>query len=170
MRSGREIEPMTKSKVDMLTFNIVSEILASVVYQHLSNAANEPLLAEITRNISRDEMRHSVGFEYYCRKAIETADDPGLERIRVLRAVWFLLEPSADGLMKHPVFLALKRVKGVDVDAIKETVTRQLLRRFSKLLDLALESADQLFAVYSRCKQEHRSAQAARAGAGTAGI
>src|SRR5258708_1604184 len=125
MRSGREIAPMTESKVDMLTFNIVSEITASVVYQHLSNAASEPLLAEITRNISRDEMRHSVGFEYYCRKAIQAAADPGFERIRVLRAVWFLLEPSADGLTQHPVFLALKQVKGVDVGAIRETVTRQ---------------------------------------------
>jgi hypothetical protein len=170
MRSGREIAPMTKSKVDMLTFNIVSEIMACVVYQHLSNAANEPLLAEITRNISRDEMRHSVGFEYYCKKAIEAAADPGLERLRALRAVWFLLEPSADGLAQHPVFLALKRVKGVDVDAIKETVTRQILRRFSKLLALELESPDRLYAVYSRSKREYRSAQAAQSGIGATGI
>ena len=59
---------------------------------------------------------------------------------------------------------SLKRVKGVDVEAIKETVTRQILRRFSKLLDLDLENPDQLYAVYSRCKQEYRSAQAAQSG------
>jgi hypothetical protein len=162
MRTGREITPMTKSKVEMLTFNIVSEITASVVYHHLSRAASEPVLVEITRNLSRDEMRHSVGFEHYCAKAIAAAADPALERIRALRAVWFLLEPSADGLTRHPVFLTLKQAQGVDFEAIKESVTRQILRRFSKLLDLELESSEQLYDAYARCKQDYRSRQAAQ--------
>jgi hypothetical protein len=164
MRTGREITPMTTSKVEMLTFNIVSEITASVVYQHLSKAASEPLLAEITRHLSRDEMRHSVGFEHYCAKAIAAAADPGLERIRALRAVWFLLEPSADGLTRHPVFLALKRAEGIDLEAIKAAVTRQILRRFSRLLDLDLANSEQLYDAYARCKQDYRSAHAARSG------
>lgn len=106
---GRKIAPMTDSRVEMLTSNICSEIAANTAYRLFSKAVPEPVLAEISRNLARDEMRHSNGFQFYCQKTIERSDDPERERLRALRVVWFLLQPSSDGVSSIRCFSPCSR-------------------------------------------------------------
>lgn len=152
---GRQIDPMTPSKVEMLVFNIISEITACTMYQHLGRTANEPLFSEIARNLARDEMRHSVGFEHYCRRTIENAEDPERERIRAFRATWFVMQPARD--TQHPVFLTLRRLQGVDYRALEEKVSAQILGRMSRVLGEELGDVEGLYEAYAKAKRNLRS-------------
>jgi rubrerythrin len=154
---GREITPMTNSKVEMLTFNIISEINAASMYNFLREATDEPLLQEITRNLGRDEMRHSVGFTEYCRRIIERSDDPDSERVRVLRTAWYMLQPvTRDELTRHPVLLTRNSTHGVNWDEISQKTNELVLNRISKLVDIDIAGFDALYEVYADLKKKSR--------------
>ena len=85
-RQGRKITPMTGSRVEMLTFNIISEIVATTNYTRTSKIMPEPVMKLILHKLGQDEMRHSQGFERYCKQVIQNSEDPDKDRITYLRA------------------------------------------------------------------------------------
>jgi hypothetical protein len=157
---GREITPMTKSRSEMLTFNIISEISACNMYNFLRETTDEPLFVEITRNLARDEMRHSVGFTHYCAKTIERAEDPDQERLRVLRATWFMTQPSRDDLTRHPVLLTLQQTQGVQTDELLDRINTQIVTRIGRMLDLDIPKPEAVYDAYAGLKKSYRGRQA----------
>lgn len=156
IHKGREITPMTDSRTEMLTFNIISEITACTMYQFIGKYAEEPLCSELARNLARDEMRHSVGFEHYCKKTIEQSEDPAAERLRALRATWFVMQPEREGLTRHPVLLSLQQIHGLDNDLLLEKVEDHVLTRISKMLNVEIPSIESLYDVYAAEKKAYR--------------
>lgn len=160
IHKGREITPMTDSRAEMLTFNIISEISACNMYNFLRETADEPLFLEITRNLARDEMRHSVGFTHYCAKTIQRSDDPDRERLRVLRATWFMTHGSRDDLTRHPVLLTLQQTQGVTTDTMLDRINSQIVTRVGKMLEIDIPRPDAVYDAYSRLKKAYRGRQA----------
>jgi hypothetical protein len=156
---GRQIEPMTDSLIGMLTSNICSEIAANISYNHFAKAVDEPVLLEILKNLGRDEMRHSVGFEFYCKRTIERSDDPERDRVLALRTAWFLMQPGSDGVTQHPVFLALSKMHCLDMAEVERRYREHIVSRMSKMLDLDIPGPDAFYDVYSRLKKRHRAAR-----------
>jgi hypothetical protein len=161
VHAGRVIEPMTDSQAEMLASNICSEIAANAVYRILAEAVREPVLAEILRNVARDEMRHSNGFEFYCQKLIATSDDPDRDRLSAMRTIWFLLQPASDGVTQHPVFKTLLKMQLLDGDKVEETYRRSVIARTSKMLDVQATDRDSFYDVYAQLKRRYRSARPA---------
>ena len=164
---GRQIAPMAGSKVEVLTSNICSEIVAHTSYRLLERSVAEPVLAEILRNVARDEMRHSNGFQYYCQKAIRESDDPARERLRALRVAWFLSQPLRDGVTQHPVFLTLPKMRHVDTDELERLLRERIADRIAKMLDLDIAGPDAMYDVYVRLRKDYQAAKRSmRAAAG----
>ncbi|EPC03291.1 hypothetical protein L861_17260 [Litchfieldella anticariensis FP35 = DSM 16096] len=160
---GREIEPMTNSKVEMLTSNICSEIAANTAYRLFGKAVEEPVLVSIMRYLARDEMRHSNGFQFYCRKTIERSDDPERDRLRALRVVWFLLQPSSDGVTQHPVFKTLLKMEVLDVEVLQREFREKIVQCISRVLDLDIPSPEAFYDVYAKLKKDYRARRSSRA-------
>ncbi len=156
IHQGRQITPMTDSKTEMLTLNMISEITACTQYQFIAKNTDEPLFIEIARNIARDEMRHSVGFENYCKKTIEQSEDPAYERLRALRATWFIMQPERDGITRHPVLLSLLGLKDVDNALLVQKAENHVLSRISKMLNVDIPDIDSLYDVYAAEKKAYR--------------
>lgn len=156
---GRKIAPMTASKVEMLTSNICSEIVANTSYRLLEKSVEEPVLAEILRNVARDEMRHSNGFQFYCQKAISQSDDPERERLRALRVAWFLSQPLRDGVTQHPVFLTLPQMRHVDTGELERLLRERIVDRVAKMLDIDIPGPDAIYDVYVRLRKDYRAAR-----------
>lgn len=156
IHDGREISPMTESPAEMLTFNICSEIAANSIYYYMGKTTQEPVMREILRNLARDEMRHSNGFQFYCRKRIERSNDPDGERLRCLRAAWFLLQPSSSGMTQHPVFLTLRKMRGLDFDQLEKRVREKIAMRIARVVDLEIQGPDALYDVYTGFRKSYR--------------
>lgn len=156
---GRKIEPMTDSRVGMLTSNICSEIAANTAYNQFAKTVDEPVLVEIVKHLARDEMRHSVGFEYYCKQTIERSDDPERDRLIAMRTAWFLLQPASDGVTQHPVFLTLLRMKCLDMNEVERRYREHIVSRIAKMLDLEIPGVDAFYEVYTGMKKRYRAAR-----------
>ncbi len=159
IHSGRKIAPMTGSKVEMLTSNICSEIVANTSYHLLEKSVAEPVLAEILRNVARDEMRHSNGFQFYCQKAISQSEDPERERLRALRVAWFLSQPLRDGVTQHPVFLTLPKMRHVDTGELERVLRERIAQRIAKMLDLEIPGPDAIYDVFVQLRKDYRAAR-----------
>jgi hypothetical protein len=159
IRRGRKIAPMAGSKVEVLTSNICSEIVANTSYRLLEKSVTEPVLAEILRNVARDEMRHSNGFQFYCQKAISEAEDPERERLRALRVAWFLSQPLRDGVTQHPVFLTLPKMRHVDTAELERLLRERIADRIAKMLDLDIPGPDAMYDVYVQLRKDYRAAK-----------
>lgn len=155
---GREITPMTPSKVEMLSFNIISEIVAGNTYTQTSHLVEEPVLKQIALYLAKDEMRHSVGFENYTRICIDQADDPDLERITCLRAAWAFLQD--DGMINHPVFLTVKSLGGFMGEDVVRKIRKQVASRIGKVVGVEIPEPDNIFEVYSEFKRNYRKRKA----------
>jgi hypothetical protein len=159
---GRQITPMVNDRVVMLTSNICSEIAANTMYNSLGKTTDEPLINELVRNIARDEMRHSNGFQFYCRKTIQRSEDPAGERLKVLRTAWFLVEPASDGVTEHPVYLTVRGNIGMDNAAVEQMVRRKIIDRIGKVLELDIpEDVGAFYDVYAKCKKDYRASRRA---------
>ncbi|MDR3416517.1 MAG: ferritin-like domain-containing protein [Nevskia sp.] len=159
LKEGRIITPMTKSKVEMLTFNVISEIVAGSMYMTMSETMPEPVLKDITFKLGKDEMRHSVGFENYARRTIESSADPDYERSIVLRSAWVFLQ--TDQFINHPVFLTVRSLDGLGDSAGKKT-RKQIASRISKLAGVDIPDPDHIYDVYIKFKNEHLAKRKAR--------
>jgi hypothetical protein len=158
---GRKIAPMAGSKVEVLTSNICSEIVAHTSYYLLEKSVTEPVLAEILRNVARDEMRHSHGFQFYCQKAIRDAEDPERERLRALRVAWFLSQPLRDGVTQHPVFLTLPQMRHVDPAELERLLRERIADRIAKMLDLDIAGPDAMYDVYVKLRKDYQASRRA---------
>ena len=156
---GRQIAPMAGSKVEVLTSNICSEIVAHTSYYLLEKSVTEPVLAEILRNVARDEMRHSNGFQFYCQEAISQSEDPERERLRALRVAWFLSQPLRDGVTQHPVFLTLPKMRHVDTAELELLLRDRIADRIAKMLDLDIPGPDAMYDVYVQLRKDYRAAK-----------
>jgi len=155
---GRQITPMTTSKIEMLVFNIISEITANNMYLKFRSTVEEPYLNEILRNLARDEMRHSVGFTEYCRKTIHESDDPDRDRLRVLRTAWYMLQPTTrDGDSRHPVLLTRNNITGMEWQETIDRVNAQTVTRLANLTGVEIPSVNHLYEVYTAFKQRYRA-------------
>lgn len=154
---GRQITPMTGSRVEMLTFNIISEIVAGTNYLRTAKIMPEPVLKMILQNLGKDEVRHSQGFEHYCRKFIAGAEDPDKERIRCLRATWAFIH--SDQSVDHPVFLADNSIETIaDAALIKKTrakIRKQVVRRISGVVGIDIPEPDDLYEAYRDLKRDY---------------
>jgi rubrerythrin len=156
---GRKITPMTRSKVEMLTFNIISEIVAGTNYLRTSTLVREPVLALILKNIGRDEMRHSQGFEHYCRQMINGAEDPDRERLRCLRATFAFL--NGDQSVSHPVFLTEQDIrftieeKQKLVHETRAQIRKQVARKIAAVTGVSMPDPDKAYDVYVGFKNEY---------------
>lgn len=174
LREGRSITPMTGSKVEMLTFNIISEIVASSNYFRTAKIMPEPVLKRILMELGKDEVRHSQGFEHYCRKLIAESDDPDAERIGCLRATWAFLH--ADDSVEHPVFLTDNSIETIaDEDLVQLTrdrIRRQVTRRISGVVGIEIASPEGVYEAYRELKRavrdRRKAAKAAEAEADAA--
>lgn len=156
---GRRIEPMTQSRVEMLTSNICSEIAANTAYNQFARNVGEPVLSGLAKLLARDEMRHSVGFEHYCRKTIAASDDPERDRLIALRTAWFLVQPASDGVTQHPVFLTLLKMRCLDIPELEQRYREHIAYRIGKMLGLDIPGPDALFDVYTQQKKQYRASR-----------
>jgi len=157
LKEGRKIYPLPESKVERLAFNMIAEIIASNMYIGLSKRTKEPVLIQIAKNLARDEMRHSRGFEYYCKKAIVNCDDPDKEKLICLRALWFLLEKSKRSSDQQvPVLMIFDGMEGLADNNFWENVKTQIVVRFSKMLDIPLKEPGEVYDVYKDFKKEYK--------------
>lgn len=154
---GRRITPMTHSPVEMLTSNICSEIAANTAYNQFAKTVEEPVLVQIVKDLARDEMRHSVGFEFYCKQTIERSDDPERERLVALRTAWFLLQPASDGVTQHPVFMTLLKMHCLDIAEVERRYREHIVMRIAKMLELDIPGPDAFFDVYTELKKRYRA-------------
>ena len=114
----------------------------------------EPLLSEIVRNIARDEMRHSNGFQFYLRKTLQRAEDLEAERLKALRMTWFLVDPGSHGVTNHPVYLSVRQMRGVDAPAIEAHIQEKVLDRMRSVLELDIHARREWKHGRSPCRSE----------------
>jgi hypothetical protein len=162
LMDGRIITPMTKSKIEMLTFNVITEIVAGTMYLTMSETMPEPVLRDITAKLGKDEMRHSVGFENYARKTIEDSDDPNYERSIALRSAWVFLQ--TDQFINHPVFLTVRSIDGIS-SATGKKIRKQIASRIGKLVGVEIPDPDDVYSVFIKFKKENPPKRKARAAA-----
>lgn len=166
-REGRVITPMTGSQVEMLTFNIISEVVAAVNYTRTAKITTEPVLKVILHNIGKDEMRHSVGFEHYCKKLIRESVDPDAERIKCLRATWAFLQ--SDQSIGHPVFMAANALAGyIDqalVEKIRTTIRTQITLRIAGVVELDIPDPESVYQVFRDLRGKHNAGKRVAAAA-----
>lgn len=152
---GRRITPMSESKVETLTFNIISEIVAGSTYLHGKTLIREPVLRIILDHLGKDEMRHSVGFAHYCKKSIAEAVDPDKERMLCLRAAWIFLDRNIT--LNHPIALVTKDIEtNFGGSAVKEIRSR-VASRISKVVGIEIPDPDAIYGVYRDFKNECRN-------------
>jgi len=154
---ARIITPMTQSQVEMLTFNIVSEIVASTLYQSFAKRVEEPLLKEIMISLGKDEARHSVGFEHYCKQYIENADDPEKEKLTCLRAAWVFMQD--DSFVQHPVYITLNRVKEQASDDMVDRARQHITSRISKAIGVPIAGPEEFNAVYQEMRKRYKQSR-----------
>lgn len=154
---ARAITPMTPSSVEMLTFNIVSEIVAASLYQSFAKRVEEPLLREIMTVLGKDENRHSVGFEHYCKAYIQTADDPEKEKLTCLRAAWVFMQD--DSFVQHPVYITLNRVKDTASEDLMFKVRQQITSRISKVIGIPIAGPEEFNEVYQTVRKNYRQSR-----------
>jgi rubrerythrin len=157
---ARQITPMTQSKVEMLTFNIVSEIVAASMYQNVANNIEEPLLKEIVNKLGKDEQRHSVGFEHYCKEYIKHAADPQQEKLRCLRSAWVFLQD--DSFVQHPVYITLNLLKDTVGEDTMAKIRQKITSRISKATGIPIETPAEFYDVYKTLQKEVRARPAVR--------
>lgn len=148
--AAREITPMTQSPVEMLTFNIVSEIVAASLYQSFAKHMQEPLLKEILTFLSKDETRHSVGFEHYCKAYIDASLDPDKEKLMCIRSTWVFLQD--DSFVQHPVYITLNRVKGLMGEDVIAKMRQQIATRIAKAIGIPVFSPKDITDIYQTMK------------------
>jgi len=157
-RKGRQIAPMTGSRVEMLTFNIISEIVATTNYLRTSKIMPEPVMKDILDKLGRDEMRHSQGFQHYCEQLIRDAEDPDKERLGCLRATWAFLHSTES--VAHPVFLADSTLGTIAneelVQRTHERIRTQVTRRISHVVGIDLPDADSVYGAYREFKAAYK--------------
>lgn len=163
LREGRTITPMTDSRVEMLTFNIISEIVAGNMYLATAEVAPEPVLKDIAVKLARDEMRHSVGFENYCRIEIERAADPDYEKLIALRSAWVFLQDSQ--FIDHPVFITVRKMGAVLGDKVLQKIRTQIAARVGRLAGIDKLDPDKIYEVYTEMKAAYRKNKKAALGA-----
>lgn len=165
IEKGREIIPMTSSRIEMLCFNIISETVAGTLYSRTSKYVPEKILVDILQKLGKDEMRHSVGFETYCRDYIQRAEDPDKERLVCLRAAWAFLEN--DQLIQHPVFLTIDKVLShMDEDLgkqIRKQIRKQVSSRIGKLVGIDIPEPEDIYQAYNDFKGSYRKKRKALA-------
>jgi hypothetical protein len=160
IHAGRKITPMVEDRVVMLVSNICSEIAANTLYNQTNKLVQEPLLNEIFRNLGRDEMRHSNGFQFYLRKTLKRAEDLDAERIKALRMTWFLVDPGSHGVTHHPVYLTVRQLRGVDGPAMERLIQEKILDRMSSVLELDLpQRAEDLYDYYTKFKKNYMASR-----------
>jgi hypothetical protein len=160
IHSGREITPMVNDRVVMLVSNICSEIAANALYNSFNKAVDEPLLSDILRNLARDEMRHSNGFQFYLRKTIAGVEDLDGERLKALRMTWFLVDPGSHGVTQHPVYLTVRKTRGLDAAAIEARIQEKILDRMGKVLELDIPPrVEDFYDFYAGFKKSYRSSR-----------
>lgn len=168
-REGRRITPMTGSRVEMLTFNIISEIVASTTYFRTAKIMPEPVLRRILEELGKDEVRHSQGFEHYCGLVIRHAEDPDFERIRCLRATWAFLH--SDEAVEHPVFMAAASVTSIADEELeaktRKRIRMQVTRRISRLVGIDIPDPESVYEAYRTLKAAHRAKRRSKASATT---
>jgi rubrerythrin len=161
---GREISPMLQDRVVMLVSNICSEIAANTLYNHCTKAVEEPLLKEILRNLGRDEMRHSNGFQFYLRKTLARSEDLDTERLKALRMTWFLVDPGSHGVTHHPVYLSVRSMRGLDSAEIEAQIQNKILQRMASVLELDIPPrVEDFYDFYTKFKKTHPRSQPKRA-------
>ena len=151
---GREIQPMNQSKVESLTFNIISEIVAGSTYLHGKNQIPEPVLQTILDKLGKDEMRHSVGFAHYCKKWINEAENPDKERMLCLRATWVFLDRNVT--LNHPIALLARQLETNLGESTIQDIRSRVASRISKVVGVDIPDADGIYEVYQGFKGECR--------------
>jgi len=158
-QEGRVITPMTGSQVEMLTFNIISEVVAAMNYTWTAKITNEPVLKVILHNLGKDEMRHSLGFEHYCRKLIRASADPDAERIKCLRAAWAFLQ--SDQAIEHPVFMTANAIAAyTDADLVVKTrkmIRTQITRRIAGVVEIDIPDPESVYQVFRDLRGKHNA-------------
>ena len=161
LREGRIIAPMSKSKVEMLTFNIISEVVAAMNYTWTAKVMPEPVLRQILHNLGKDEMRHSVGFEHYCKKLILESDDPLRDRVKCLRATWAFLHSSDS--VDHPVFMTVRQISSFAdsqlIEKTKSVIREQITRRIAGVIGVDIPNPESVYEIYRQLKREHLESQ-----------
>jgi len=104
---GRVTAPFMKSRTGTLVTNVISEMVATAWYVHLSRNSLEPTLAWIARMIASDEARHANGFFHYAQRAIASSADPDGDRRTALKVLQLWLENREQ--VGHPVNLLYRR-------------------------------------------------------------
>lgn len=153
IHNGRSINPMTTSKVEMLTFNIISEIVAANLYVRASKTIEEKVLKSILLFLAKDEMRHSVGFERYTRLLISRAKNPDQERISCLRSAWAFL--NSNGLIQHPVFMAAGNT-GLMSNDVEKKIRKQVSIRIGSVVGLDIKSPREISDHYFKLKKNNK--------------
>jgi len=161
LMEGRTITPMTNSKVEMLTFNVISEIVAGNMYLLAADIAAEPVLKDITLKLAKDEMRHAVGFENYARKTIAEASDPDYERTVVLRSAWVFLQ--GDQFIHHPVFETVRSFDALVGKGTIKKIRKQIASRIGNLAGVEIPEPEEIFDVYTKFKADYRAKRNAKA-------
>lgn len=110
MIRGRVTAPFLQSRFAMLVTNVVSEVHASAGYIALSRATDEPVLAQLARNIAGDEARHAMSFFVYAKRALEQADNKDAKRVEALKVLHMWL--SHNSAVQHPVNTVGLRTSG----------------------------------------------------------
>jgi hypothetical protein len=162
IHGGRQISPMLNDRVIMLVSNICSEIAANTLYNYTTKAVEELLLKEILRNLARDEMRHSNGFQFFLRKTLARAEDLDAERLKALRMTWFLVDPGSHGVTHHPVYLSVRQMRGLDGPAIEARIQEKILERMADVLDLEIPpNVEAFYDFYDKFKKTYRTSRRA---------
>ena len=157
---GRISTPFMKSKTGTLVTNVVSEVTAAAAYQTLARTAGEPVLAEIAASISGDEARHGSSFFRFALRRVESASDPGRERLDALKVLHFWLNEMQQ--VTHPVNQMLERLRNdhsgeaalsslsFDFGAVRSRVTRMV----GLLIDLPLQAPDHVLPALKQMTEE----------------
>ncbi len=162
---GRRIQPMSQSKAETLTFNIISEIVAGSTYLHGKTLIPEPVLQIILDHLGKDEMRHSVGFAHYCKKWIDEAEDPDKERILCLRAAWIFLDRNIS--LNHPIALVTKNIETNFGESAVQNIRERVASRISKVVGVDIPDPDAIYEVYKNFKNECRQKKRAQSSKST---
>ncbi len=109
VQKGRESQPFMPSQTGTLVINIISEMVASAAYLHMSHGAPEPVLRAIATKLSADEARHGASFFTFARRVLAKSSQADRERLDALKVLHFWFNVGQN--VGHPVNEAMLRLK-----------------------------------------------------------
>lgn len=154
-----------------LALHYCGELRLGMWYRRWSQEMNEPVLSQIYRHISNDELRHAGCYKEFMEQAARSKPELLIDFMQASK--WMLVNPTGD---KHPTTMkadretessVVDRIEGYEVlleavhnsitDEDEENLCQQVLTTFSRLSERKLTSLADMAALTRELQRNQRA-------------